>query len=207
MSVVNRSNKSLTNRASIEAYGGEKMTNSKSVFLRFLVVVAVLALSLTAVAQIQFGQLTGTVLDPQGAAISGATVKATSLATNVVHTSTTTDTGAYTLKELPPGPYKMVVEKQGFKTASQATFTVNAGVIHRVDYKLTVGERTEVVEVIGTAPLVETQDSKIAATVGSMQISNLPLNGRNVYDLIQMQAGAVNVIGVMDENGHGTVVN
>lgn len=183
------------------------MTTSKSVFARFLVVVTVLAFSLTAVAQVQYGQITGTVVDQQGAAISGATVKVTSLGTNVSQTATTSDTGAFSAKELSPGPYKIVVEKQGFKTASQASFTVNAGVQHRVDFKLTVGERTEVVEVVGTAPLVETQDSKLATTVGSTQISNLPLNGRNVYDLIQMQAGAVNVEGVMFENGHNTVVN
>ena len=174
---------------------------------RFLVVVAVLALSLTAVAQIQYGQITGTVLDQQGAAISGATVKASNPGTSVTVTATTTDTGLFVVKELPPGNYEITVEKQGFKTASQASFTVNAGVIHRVDFKLTVGERTEVVEVVDTAPLVNTEDSKLAATVGSSQISNLPLNGRNVYDLIQLSAGAVNVNGTDFELGHGTVVN
>ena len=183
------------------------MTKSKSVFARFLVVVAVLALSLTAVAQIQNGQITGTVLDQQGAAISGATVKVSNPATNLSVTATTSDTGLYQVKELPPGNYKITVEKQGFKTASQASFTVNAGVIHRVDFKLTVGERSDIIEVIGTAPLVNTEDSKLASTVGSRQIANLPLNGRNVYDLIQLSAGAVNVNGTDFENGHGTVVN
>jgi hypothetical protein len=183
------------------------MTKQTSVFARFLVVVAVLALSVTAVAQIQFGQITGTVVDQQGAAISGATVKVTSLGTGVPTTAITGDTGLFVAKELVPGGYKITVEKQGFKTASQASFTVNAGVIHRVDFKLTVGERTEVVEVVGTAPLVNTEDSKLASTVSSQQIANLPLNGRNVFDLMQIQPGAVNVHGVDFENGHDTVVN
>ena len=183
------------------------MTKSKSVFARFLVVVAVLALSLTAVAQIQNGQITGTVLDQQGAAISGATVKVSNPATNLSVTSTTTDTGLFSAKELPAGVYKITVEKQGFKTASQGSFTVNAGVIHRVDFKLTVGERAEVIEVVGTAPIVNTEDSKLATTVGASQIANLPLNGRNVYDLIQQAPGAVNVRGTDFENGAGTVVN
>lgn len=183
------------------------MTTSKSVFARFLVVVTVLALSLTAMAQIQNGQLTGTVLDQQGAAISGATVKVSNPETNLSVTATTTDTGLFSVKELPAGIYKIVVEKQGFKTASQGSFTVNAGVIHRVDFKLTVGERTDVIEVVGTAPLVNTEDSKLGNTVQSQQIANLPLNGRNVYDLIQQSAGAVNVRGTDFENGAGTVVN
>jgi hypothetical protein len=182
------------------------MTKHTSV-ARFLAVVAVLALSLTAVAQIQNGQITGTILDQQGAAISGATVKVTNPATNLTTTATTGDTGSFLVRELPAGSYKITVEKQGFKTASQASFTVNAGVTHRVDFKLTVGERTEVVEVVGTAPLVNTEDSKLASTVSSAQISNLPLNGRNVFDLIRLQPGAVDVRGVLSENGHGTVVN
>ncbi len=183
------------------------MTKHTSVFARFLVVVAVLALSLTAVAQIQSGQITGTVLDQQGAAISGATVKVSNPATSLSVTATTTDTGLFNVKALPAGNYKIVVEKQGFKTASQASFTVNAGVIHRIDFKLTVGERSDVIEVIGTVPLVNTEDSKLATTVSSSQIANLPLNGRNVYDLIQTAPGAVNVAGTMMENGHSTVVN
>ncbi len=206
-SVLNRNDVYLTHRTSTDAITREKMTKSKSVFARFLVVVTVLALGLTAVAQIQNGQLTGTVLDQQGAAISGATVKVSNPATNLSVTATTTDTGLFMVKELPAGNYKIVVEKQGFKTASQAAFTVNAGVTHRVDFKLTVGERTEVVEVVGTAPLVNTEDSKLGNTVQSQQIANLPLNGRNVYDLIQQSAGAVNVRGTDFENGAGTVVN
>ena len=183
------------------------MTKHTTVFARFMVVVAVLALSLTAVAQIQNGQITGTVLDQQGAAISGATVKVSNPATNLSVTATTTDTGLFVVRELPAANYKITVEKQGFKTASQSSFTVNAGVIHRVDFKLTVGERSDIIEVIGTAPLVNTEDSKLATTVGASQISNLPLNGRNVYDLIQTAPGAVNVNGTDFENGHGTVVN
>jgi hypothetical protein len=183
------------------------MTKSKSVFARFLVVVAVVALSLSAVAQMQNGQITGTVLDQQGAAISGATVKVSNPATNLTVTATSSDTGLFIVKELPAGNYKMTVEKQGFKTASQSSFTVNAGVIHRVDFKLTVGERSDIIEVIGTASLVNTEDSKLATTVSSSQIANLPLNGRNVYDLIQTAPGAVNVAGTDFENGHSTVVN
>src|SRR5207247_10396491 len=64
-----------------------------------------------------------------------------------------------------------------------------------------------IVEVTGDTAAVNTEDSKLADTVNATQIASLPLNGRNVYDLIQMAPGAVNVTGVDFENGHGTVVN
>jgi hypothetical protein len=76
-----------------------------------------------------------------------------------------------------------------------------------VDFKLTIGKTSEVVEVTGAMSDVNTEDSKLASTVGSTQINNLPLNGRNVFDLMQLSAGAVNVMGVDFENGHSTVVN
>src|SRR6266542_542219 len=70
-----------------------------------------------------------------------------------------------------------------------------------------VGQTTTVVEVSGEATAVQVDDSKLAGTITATQIANLPLNGRNVYDLIQMAPGALNVRGVDFENGHGTVVN
>src|SRR5208337_4139985 len=81
------------------------------------------------------------------------------------------------------------------------------GTAARVDFKMQVGQTQEIVEVTGEAAAVNTEDSKMATTVGSTQIANLPLNGRNVYDLMQLAAGAVNVAGVDFENGHNTVVN
>src|SRR5207237_7741623 len=75
------------------------------------------------------------------------------------------------------------------------------------DFKMQLGESKEVVEVTGEAAAVNTEDSKLASTVNATQIANLPLNGRNVYDLMQLAPGAVNVMGVDFENGHNTVVN
>ncbi len=84
---------------------------------------------------------------------------------------------------------------------------INAGTISHVDFKLQIGKASEVIEVTGAASDVNTEDSKLATTVSSTQINNLPLNGRNVFDLMQLSAGAVNVMGVDFENGHNTVVN
>jgi hypothetical protein len=172
-----------------------------------LVFFSLLVLVLSAAAQVQNGQFAGTITDPSGAAIANAKVTVVNLGTNLSVTVTTNDTGSYTVKELPPGSYKISVEAPGFRTSSNADVTLNAGTTARVDFKMQLGETREVVEVTGEAAAVNTEDSKLAGTVTSTQIANLPLNGRNVYDLIQMAPGAVNVAGVDFENGHGTVVN
>src|SRR5437764_7755703 len=172
-----------------------------------LTLLSVLALSVGALAQVQNGSFTGTVEDPSGAAVPNAKVTITNLGTNLSVTATTNQTGNYTARELPAGAYKIVAEAPGFKTYTNNNVALNAGTTQRVDFKMPLGQAREVVEVTGETAAVNTEDSRLATTVSSTQISNLPLNGRNVYDLIQMAPGAVNVAGVDFENGHNTVVN
>src|SRR5450631_1102503 len=172
-----------------------------------LVVLAVLALTFSAFAQVQFGQFTGTVTDPTGAAIANAKVAVTNPAIDLNVSTTTNSSGNYAVRELPVGIYKLTVEAAGFKTVSNTGVQVNAGTISHVDFKLQIGKASEVIEVTGEAANVNTEDSKLATTVSSTQINNLPLNGRNVFDLMQLSTGAVNVNGVDFEGGHGTVVN
>jgi outer membrane receptor protein involved in Fe transport len=172
-----------------------------------LVACALLALACSAFAQVQNGQFDGTVTDPTGAAIANAKVTVSNAATNLNVTTTTNSSGNYTVKELPIGSYKLTVEAAGFKTTSSANVPINAGTISHVDFKLQIGKASEVIEVTGAAAQVNTEDSKLAATVSSTQINNLPLNGRNVFDLMQLTSGAVNVAGVDFEGGHNTVVN
>lgn len=172
-----------------------------------LVLFSVMLLALGAVAQIQNGQFDGTVTDPSGAAIPNAKVTVTNTGTNLSVSITTNQAGNFTAKELPPGSYKITVEATGFKTAADTNLIVNAGVIARADFKMQLGQVTDVVEVSGEQSTVSTEDSKLSTTISSTQIANLPLNGHNVYDLMQMAPGAVNVNGVDMEAGHGTVVN
>jgi hypothetical protein len=172
-----------------------------------LVAFAVLALTFSAFAQVQNGQFSGTVTDPTGAAIADAKITVHNAATDLKLTTTTNSSGNFAVKEVPPGVYKITVEAAGFKTFNDNGVTANAGTIAHVDAKLQIGKASEVIEVTGEAAIVNTEDSKLATTVSSTQINNLPLNGRNVFDLMQMSAGAVNVNGVDFEGGHGTVVN
>ena len=181
--------------------------------LRFcLVVLAVVVLTISALAQVQNGQFTGTVTDPSGAAISNAKVIVVNTGTNFTLTSTTTDSGLYNARELPVGTYKITVEASGFKTSADTDLTVNAGTIQRVDFKMQLGQTREIVEVTGEASAVDTDDSKLANTVGATQVANLPLNGRNIYDLMLLSPGAVNNgvggdKGKTSEQGPTTIVN
>src|SRR5947207_1936000 len=172
-----------------------------------LVFFSLFVLVLSAAAQVTNGSYDTKLTDQHGAAIDNAKVTATNPATNLSVTGTTNATGLYSLKELPPGSYKITAEAPGFRTSSNADVALNAGTTARVDFRMQLGQTREIVEVTGEAAAVNTEDSKLAGTVTSTQIANLPLNGRNVYDLIQMAPGAVNVAGVDFENGHGTVVN
>jgi hypothetical protein len=172
-----------------------------------LISLCILMFALTAMAQIQNGQFAGTVTDPSGAAVANAKITIVNAGTGLSVTTTSNATGGYQISELPPGTYKITVEAAGFKTFSDVGVTLNAGSTAHVDAKMTLGQTREVVEVTGEASQVNTEESKLAITVGATQIENLPLNGRNVYDLMQLAPGAVNVNGVDFENGHGTVVN
>jgi outer membrane receptor protein involved in Fe transport len=168
---------------------------------------AFLTLALYASAQVQNGEITGTVADPSGAVVPGAKIVVRNLGTSFEIQLQTKAGGIYTAKELNVGAYRVRVEAHGFKTAEANNLVLNAGTVLRVDFKLLLGERTEIVEVTDAGAPVNTETSRLSQTVDSTQIANLPLNGRNVYDLIQYAPGATNMRGVLYENGANTVVN
>ena len=172
-----------------------------------LAVFAVLALSFSAFAQIQNGQLTGDISDPSGAAIPNAKITIKNQATDLNITVGTSQQGHFVANQVPVGVYSVTVTAPNFKSETHTNLTVNAGSITHTDFKLQIGKTSEVVEVTGAAPAVDIETSQLSQIVSGAQVANLPLNGRNVYDLIQMAPGAVNVTGSDFENGHGTVVN
>jgi hypothetical protein len=172
-----------------------------------LISLCIVGFAATAVAQVQNGQFAGVVTDPSGAAIANASVTVTNLGTNRTVTAVTSQSGSYNVGELQIGNYSVAVEAKGFRKTLRSNVVANAGVVTHLDFKMELGQASETVEVSGEAPAIQTEDSRLSTTIDSTQISNLPLNGRNVYDLMQQAAGAVNVEGVLSENGHNTVVN
>lgn len=153
------------------------------------------------------GDITGTVMDPSGAVIPSATVTMTNQGTGVALTTTTNSAGLYRIPNLNPGHYTLKVEKKGFRTTEQRGVEITAGVVSRNDVAMQLGQEVQTVTVEAGAQLVSTEEAKLQNTVRGEQIQNLALNGRNVFDLIKLAPGAVNVDAVMFENGANTVVN
>ena len=164
-------------------------------------------LSLSALAQVQNGQITGLITDPSGAVVAHADVHVRNVGTGYEADFQSNDSGIYTASELLVGFYTIRAGSSGFKTVTATNMVLNAGTVLRVDFKLPLGQRSETVEVSAAARLVNTEDSRLSYTLDPEQINDLPLNGRNVYDLIQYQPGATNMRGILGENGANTVVN
>ena len=143
-----------------------------------------------AVAQDTTATILGNVTDPTGAEVPKAAVTVTNLETNVTVNTVTTDSGAYTVPNLNPGNYSVVVKMLGFQTASITNLTVSAGDRRRADATLAVGAASETVEITTVAPVLQTDTSSIGSNVSNRAVQDLPLNGRNFINLAQIIPGA-----------------
>lgn len=157
----------------------------------FSLSILLLALSSQLVAQSARARIIGTVTDPQGAVLPGATVTVTNTATGVQTKTTTDQEGQYQAFELPIGSYKVKVEREGFKTTETVAYTLEINQVQRIDVRLAVGTRGETIEITGDAAQVETVNPTLGASVTSRPVVNLPLNGRNVLDLAGLQPGVM----------------
>jgi hypothetical protein len=136
------------------------------------IVTMALLLSVLSVSQVLKGSISGTVTDPQGAVVSGASVKATNAATGITLTSTTDNSGSFHFNLIPVGDYKLEIGATGFKTALQNNIVVAAGRDSGLGViALTVGEISTSVEVSAAAPLIETTQSQITNTFAGTQLT------------------------------------
>jgi hypothetical protein len=146
-----------------------------------------------AVAQVTFAQvdtarLQGTITDAQGAAITGATVTITNIDTDRETTAIANELGYYSVSALPPGHYRVEVTQKGFKKVSRE-LELQVAQIAAADFRLDVGDVTQVVTVDAGSPVLNTQDSAIGEVVESRQVTELPLNGRNFTQLATLVPG------------------
>src|SRR6478672_67399 len=138
----------------------------------FFAITLALVLCIPSFGQVVKGSISGSVIDPQGAVVSGAQVKAKNVETGVVFTSTTDSSGLYRLNLLPVGTYTVEIASPGFKTTTQSNVQVGAGrdtglgSIH-----VSVGETSTTVEVTGDAPLIETTQSQISSTFSGQTLN------------------------------------
>src|SRR5215469_4090526 len=134
----------------------------------------------------------GTVTDPSGRVVPGATVTLTNVSTNAVRTTTTTDAGTYVFDFIKPATYNVVIEVKGFKKKELANVEALIGKPTLANVVLEVGTVNEVVEVSANAQegLINTQDATLGNNFESLQITQLPLEARAVVDLLSLQPGA-----------------
>jgi len=158
--------------------------------LEFLALSAIILLfSIAAPAQKTSGQITGTVLDPQGAAVADATVTAVQVGTNLTRTITTSGDGNYSLPDLPIGTYRLSITKQGFKETVAESVVVNVSTVTRQDFNLAIGGVGEVVTIQADEIQVETQTGALGEVITGQQVRELPLNGRSFVQLTQLVPG------------------
>jgi outer membrane receptor protein involved in Fe transport len=136
-----------------------------------------------AFAQTTTAELSGSVTDPSGAAISKAKVVAANAGTGLTYDALTDDSGNYLMTLLPPGAYNLSVEAQGFRRTVENNVTLEVNQRAKIDFKLQIGAVSETVEVAAVAPLLESQSSTLGTVVSERLINDLPLNGRNFVSL------------------------
>ena len=151
----------------------------------------ILLLTASAVWAQATAQLSGTVRDESGAVLPGVTVTATQTDTGLVRTAVSDDTGGYLLTNLPIGPYQLEVALQGFRTYVQTGIVLQVGATPTVNAVLGVGTLEESVTVEAATPLVDVRSAGISSVVSNENILELPLQGRQVTDLIVLAGAAV----------------
>jgi len=164
----------------------------------------------TLFAQGTAGTITGVVTDPSGAVIPEATVTITNQGTGVDFHLTTNSAGVYSITSLIPGTYTVTVSHKGFKTYVNRDLGLTVNQVLRIDVALEIGAETQTITVEAAAPLVNTEEGRLSALVTASQVQSMPLNGRNIYQLMQLIPGAVNSTNVnleIDSGGLATNVN
>jgi hypothetical protein len=167
----------------------------KNVYVPVWLICLLLLLSvftIPAMAQTTTATISGEVTDPNGAKVPGAKITATNVQTNIARSITTDEDGRFLISELAPGPYEVLVEQQGFSKELRRGLVLTVGRDAVVNFSLKVGSITQQVEISGDAPLVNTTSSEVSALVSERTIKELPLNGRDLFQLATLQIGVVN---------------
>lgn len=165
-----------------------------------LCVLALVIVAPFANAQLSTASLSGTVTDPSGAVVPNAKIVLMQTSTNFTRTSVSKADGSFHEEFLPVGPYKIEVSAAGFKRLNRTGIVLSVMQNAILDLKLEMGETSESISVTADVPLVNTNNSTLGASVSNERIDNLPLVGRNVYDLLSLTPG---VQKVSNENSIG----
>ena len=147
--------------------------------------------TLPALAQRATGSIAGSVVDASEAAVPGAKVSVKNLSTGVERAVESNELGYYTLAALPAGPYSVTVSKTGFQTQTVPELILEVDKHATINLALKVGSVSEAVNVTADAVAVDTRTATLNTVITQKQINELPLNGRNVLQLMQLTPGTV----------------
>src|SRR5580693_5425977 len=181
--------KSECKRRNASAFRGPRL------FLLSILAMAAVTFAPIIAAQSTGGRIRGTVSDPSGGAVVGATVTLINEATNVSRDVDTGTNGDYLLIEVPVGSYEIDVTQQGFKKYVRKGVALDLNEVISVDITLQLGTTAETVEVTGAPPVVDTTSTQLGAVVNERASTQLPLNQRDVYQLLQLQPGVQSQLG------------
>ena len=146
-------------------------------------------------AQSTGGRILGQVADPSGGVLSGVKVTATNEATGVAREAQTNDSGEYGFPQIPVGTYTITFDLAGFKTNVRKGIPVDLNQVITLNSILEIGQTKETIEVTSEAPIVDTTSTQLGSIMDARQVSNLPLNSRDTYQLLQLQPGVQGVGG------------
>src|ERR1700722_6425273 len=151
------------------------------------IICAVLALSLPMFCQTTTGRIIGNVHDQSGAAVAGATLTITDIQRGIVRSATTDDSGGCVVSNLEPGVYSVRAEAKGFKSVERRDILIEVATDVTVEIPLSPGDVKETIVVTSEVPLVNTTSSVLGGTLSNKEINDLPLNGRNYENLLQLR--------------------
>jgi hypothetical protein len=180
----------------------------KALRLSALTIVCILLTTLSTYAQGTRGIINGTVTDPNGAIVPGATVKLINIATQQTRTVQTNEEGVYQFLEVEPATYEVIITSTGFGEVTLRDVKVEPNRPIRLDTKLTVSGNREEVQISAAQELIDRETPTLGTTVDERRVVELPLDGRNAIDLALLQPGVVERgAGFIRTNGSRTVEN
>jgi hypothetical protein len=138
-----------------------------------------------------YGSIAGVVTDASGAAIPAASVTITNTSTSERHSIVTDSEGGYRFVNLVPGSYSIVSEKPGFKRSRRDGITIEVAAVARLDFSMELGDVSQSIEVVAAAPLLQSENASLSQVVAQRSVQELPLNGRNVLNLVSLAPGVV----------------
>jgi len=186
--------------------GSSSWSRLKRGSLRFGLVVACLALFVfpsASWAQRSSAAINGTVKDTTGAVIPQASITLTNTQTNVTLTATTNATGEYVIQDILPGSYVIKAYKEGFQTVTQPPITLEVNQTTTFDFTLPVGATTQTVTVEAAAGAIETSTAELGSVVTQKMVNDLPLNGRNFTQLLELTPGVSPIMVAQNSGGWG----